>query len=157
MIMLTSLENKDDISKRVEDILTILRCEVDHTSDLHSIGVNTKLSATLYGLITNPIRGLVDTHRSSYHNLKKLVSQLTIAFFYTKSDLILKAFQQEQQNQLIYFIVLKNDTPDNRDVFFEFLYLYDELGIQDNLPVMIKFLPERVMDKANLKDEVILN
>ncbi|PTS92669.1 hypothetical protein DBR11_26500, partial [Pedobacter sp. HMWF019] len=70
---------------------------------------------------------------------------------------ILKAFYLDEQSKLIYYVVLKNDIPSVREEFFDFLTIYDELKIYDKLPVMIKFLPERVMDKANLKGEIILN
>lgn len=155
--MLTSLENKDDISKKVEALLQNLKNEIDHTRQLHAVGINNSISSSLESFYINPLTAILDMHSTSRLSLKKMVSQLTIGFLHSQNKLITKAYQVEQDNKLIYHIVLKNDNSKTRDVFFNFLSLYDEIGISANLSVIIRFLPERVMEKANLKDELILN
>ena len=155
--MVTSLENKDEISEKVQAILKNLKYEVEHTRQLHSMGVNNTLSSSLEGFYTNPLTALLDIHNASRQSLKKMVSQLTIGFFHLQKKLIKKAFQVEQDNKIIYYVVLNEDNSESRNVFFEFLTLYDELGITDSLSILIRFLPERVMNDANLKNELILN
>ena len=155
--MITSIEHKDELSGKVRNLLSFLKHDIDHTSQLHSIGINTKLSSSLEDLFTNPLSAMLDIHKISTDKLKQLSNQLTVAFFRSQKDLITKAFQVDQSNRFVYYVVLKEDNTEHRDVFFNFLSFYDEIGIQDNIPVMIKFLPERVMDKAGLKDEVSLN
>ncbi|MEJ2905097.1 hypothetical protein WAE58_21810 [Pedobacter panaciterrae] len=155
--MITLEENKENLTEKVQAILNNLRHEVEHTRQLHSAGINNSLSSSLEGFYTNPLTALLDMHCTSKNSLKKMVSQLTIGFLHTQKALIKKAFQVDQNNKVVYYIVLNEDNTVNRNVFFEFLSLYDELGISDNLPILIKFLPERVMEKANLKDELLLN
>ncbi|WP_348620205.1 hypothetical protein [Pedobacter lusitanus] len=116
--MIESLEHKDNLSKSVMDVLARLSHEVQHSAEMHHVGVNTKLAASIEGFFTNPLLGMLDNHRSSKRNVKQIVGDLTNWFLLSKKDLIIKAFLVEQENQLIYYVVLKNDTIDNREVFF---------------------------------------
>jgi hypothetical protein len=152
-----SLERTDTLTQRVQSILKRMRNEVDHTRQLHSQGINNFLASSLEDLYTNPLSAFLDMHNSSLFNIKKMVSQLTIGFLTTQKANIIKAFQVDQKNKLVYYVVLKEDKSEIREEFFEFLSVLDEFGIMENIPVMIKFLPERVMDKANLKNELKLN
>ena len=71
--------------------------------------------------------------------------------------LISKVYDASKSNDLTYYVVLKEDTFDTRDKFFHFLSSYETLGFNERLPIFIKFLPERVMEKANLENEIVLN
>ncbi len=154
---MTSIERNESVSQKVRKTLQELKNEAEHSRQLHCEGINTRLSASIEGLFTNPLTAMLDVHKTSRFNLKKMVSQLTIGFLHTKHHLLIKAFQVDQQSKLIYYIVLKEDNTSNRDVFFEFLSILDDIGISEGLPVLIKFLPERVMDKVQLKDELVFN
>ncbi|MNR58617.1 hypothetical protein D3C85_1796590 [compost metagenome] len=70
---------------------------------------------------------------------------------------ILKAYNVSGSTDLTYYIALEKDTTTNRMKFFEFISRYETLGLYDKLPITIKFLPKRVLEKSQLKNEVILN
>jgi hypothetical protein len=155
--MVTSPESANDINIKVKHLFGYLRKNVDQSDRLHSLGANTKLSASLEDLVTNPFKAMIDMNNMAITSLKKTVNNLVVHYFQSKKNLIVKAFYVEQKSKLTYYVVLKEDSTENRDVFFEFLSFYDEVGLEDSLPLVIKFLPYNVMDKSGLKDELILN
>jgi hypothetical protein len=155
--MNTALESQDDISRKVSKFLTSLKEDVDNSHHLHSVGINTGLSSTIEGMITNPFSGMLAIHNTSLSNLKTIAGQVTNFFFSAKKDIIKKVFVEDSKNKLVYFLVLNEDNSANREIFFDFLSSYEDLGIQESVPVVIKFLPERVMAESGLTNELVLN
>jgi hypothetical protein len=155
--MVTTAQEQNGVSSQVKDFLSFMKHEVDTSHDLYNNGISTELAATIEKAIENPLKGLIDAYNSVHSQVKSTINNYTLEYFKIHKELIERAFKVDSTDTLTYYIVLKEDTSDNRDIFLSFLSGYELLGIEAQLPIIIRFLPKRVLDKSGLKDEILFN
>ncbi len=151
------LTHKEESSDKVRDFLSILRKDVVHSQDMREMGINTTLAQKIETFVLNPFGALVEAYHGIFQDLKNTINELCLEYFRLKSPLIEKVFNVSGSNDLTYYVVLKNDNTKNRMTFFDFISHYETLGFSDKMPITVKFLPKRVLEKSNLKDEIALS
>lgn len=149
------LDKSEDINKRVNVFLGSLHQRFGESKSLHDLGVNDELASNVHDFFSNPIKALLEAHLVSLNGLSKIVRNLIEFFLKTQKESINKAFEVEAEGQLVYYICLKNDCFEARDPYFEFIEVYEELGLKSRLPLTIKFVPERVLHKVELEELVL--
>lgn len=155
--MTTAEKDKDNISTKLIRFLSMTKTNVDNSHEMHKIGVDTEFASSIENFVANPLKGIIDNLSNVHSDVKALIDSYAKEYFKAHKELIVKAFTVETNFNLQYYIVLKRDTRQNRDKFFDFLYAYEILGIKEKLPIVINFLPKRVMESSGLQNEIDLN
>jgi hypothetical protein len=153
----STVKHRDNTAGKVRELLAMMKRDVDTSTELHDIGISTDLASRLERLLVNPIESMLDSYNNLFTHMKSTMNEITLNYFSLHKDLISKLFNASRPNDLTYYIVLNDDNIENRGKFFEFLSQYETLGFQEKVPICIKFLPVRVLEKSGLKDEIILN
>lgn len=144
------LDRNDDITTNVRNALSSIHERFGDSKALHELGVNDKIASDIQNFFTDPLSALIQSNTASLGALRKLAQRLFLNFLGTQSDSIIKAFNVDVESGLSYYICIKDDSSDNREPFFEFMDIYDELGLRTLLPLQVKFVPERVLGKVDL-------
>jgi len=149
---MTLTEDHKEINATVDNFLSLFHQRVGHSKTLHSMGVNDEFSSYVHDVFSNPLKALIDSNTTQLNGIKKSMQKLFDRFLKSSNENIIKAFGMEQENNLVYYVCLKEDTAETREPYFEFLDFYEELGVNTKLPLYIKFVPEEFLDRVTLKE-----
>lgn len=152
-----STHNLDETHEKVKGFLSYLKEDVDNANTLVELGAYTKLAKDVETFITNPLESMIQTYIGLTLSIQKMLSSFVRSFLQSNKGLIDKVYETSVQNSLMYYVVLKEDTMENRAVFFKFLDAYEGLEIDQNISIRFQFVPQRVLDKITLENEIALN
>jgi hypothetical protein len=123
--------------------------DVDMGKAMLELGSKTEAIQKLETFCFNPIQGMLDMREQADRTLFKVVNSFMSVFFVTNKEkgLIKNVFKKNNENSLLYFIVLNNDDFDNRNEIFDFLSYYSTLDLADKIPVYFQIVPEFLSSK----------
>lgn len=155
----------DNKVKQLDHILQALQLglqefieEVQTSSTLHKLGVKTPLVEHIENTINNPLSHLFKVSSNIDSDIKNIVEFIIMDFLKGNTSLIFKAFiNRNTSNILHYSIILKEDTLENRDKIFAFHDFFSILEISQKYSVAFQFVPMNLIDKINVKKEIVLN
>lgn len=146
-----------DNSTQVMHFLKYIEKDANNSHELASMGVHTKLAKTIADFLANPLNGMVNTFLSARKNLVNLLDGIIVKnFLIVNKKIILKAYHAKQDYALSYYIILNEDTTENREVFFDFLDSYQSLDIERQVPIYFSFLPKEGITCDGLENELTL-
>ncbi|GAA4338524.1 hypothetical protein GCM10023149_48540 [Mucilaginibacter gynuensis] len=105
------------------------------------LGTKTALAQMIERLAKDPFTYRIETLKRDHEELVGMVNGYVISYLEAKKDLLIAVYKYNTPTGLNYFLILKDDNFENREVFFEFLDQYEALQIDNVLPVNITFLP----------------
>ncbi|GAA3958126.1 hypothetical protein [Mucilaginibacter dorajii] len=147
---------QDAIQSNPEKLLHFLKFiekDANESHELAQLGAHTQLAKAISDYITNPMVGLVNTYNSVHKNLIDTLFDVVKHFLALNKEYINRIYTSSKSTPLKYYIILKEDTSENREVFFEFLDNYELLGIDSRIPIDFSFLPNEaseIMSENNL-------
>lgn len=128
-----------------------LKQEIDDLKKLVSINfhnpiLNNTYLSSLRALQHSPVSDQYDP--SGYRQApvsRELIMNLISWFFKANAAIIDSIFQDAQvRNDFSYFIVLRPDTEDNRNIFFDFLDIYEDIKAYSKPSIYFQFVSERL-------------
>lgn len=132
--------------------------EVDSSYELLKVGERTALSKKIEQKIENPIQDIFEFSSKIDLQVNAIIDKVIKSFFKKNAKIIDSAFKtKESLNDLHYSIVLKEDNIDNRTKLFSFLDNFDLMDISQKHPVYFQFIPKKLIDKINYKEEIKLD
>lgn len=129
--------------------------EVDSSYELLKIGEKTNFSKKIEQKIDNPIKDIFEFSSKIDNQVNSILDKVVRGFLQKNSSIIYKAFKtKENQDDLHYSIVLKDDTINNRTKLFSFLDNFDLIEISQKHPIYFQFIPRKLIDKINYNEEI---
>jgi hypothetical protein len=144
-----------DNSNQVLQFLKFIEKDASYSHDLANMGINTQLAQSISNYFSNPLNALGENYLSVSENLKRILEVIVKQFLKSNKEIVAKAYSAPG-SFLEYYIILKNDTSKNRQVFFNFLRQYELLGIDDSLPIHFSFLPKKAVSVMDTAKEIVL-
>jgi len=149
-----------DYSKKTDqyiaDLLSYVDADISASKDCLKAGVDTKTSAYLRKFLTDPINAFLENHEKNKENILGSVYKIMELFLKKNKQLVSKAYYNPK-NATTYYISLKEDTHQNREFFFEFLEIFDELNISNSFEILISFIPQEAENQLDTTYEIQLN
>lgn len=132
--------------------------EVDASYELLKIGEKTELSKKLEKKIDNPIADLFQFSNKIDIQVSQILSKIIQGYFKKNNSIINQVFKtRESITDLHYSIVLKNDTIDNRVIFFDFLNKLDIDNLNQKHNIYFQFIPSHLVDKIKFSEELAIS
>jgi hypothetical protein len=135
-----------------------LKEDIKNSAAMLSLGVDTDLLVYIKKALQDPISQLLIAKDNIDSTIISFVVLVIKKFFETHQDKILKVFRTETHNNDLHFsIVLKDDTPLNRESIFSFLRDYKTTKLSDSFPIYFQFVPFTVAHTIQVKEVIIEN
>lgn len=145
-----------DSTHGVKRLLKFLEVDARHSHDLIDSGALTQLAKTINDYITNPLESMVGSFKDMHLRLIGFFKDIVDKFLSVQKEHIIKAYHIDSTECLKYYIILKDDSLETRENFFEFLDHYESLGIDHKLPIQFLFLPKQAIETLESAKEVVL-
>lgn len=117
-------------------------------------GVYTTLAQYIKTSLQSPLSLSIEMLKRSNEQLMHFM-QAVVRDFLKSTTLVQAAFIGDTQKGLMYYVVLKDDTTEHREKFFDFLDEYEYLGIDSLLPIHFQFLPEQANDHFKEEQKIV--
>jgi hypothetical protein len=135
--------------------LTEFLDEADKSYDLlDKIGEKTQLTKAIENALDNPLVGILKANSTINLQVVEIFKMAFSQGISAHKDIVDSAyFQKSGGREIRFFIVLKEDTEENRDALFSILSNYDETALQDLNPVFFHFIrPDLVGELENIEE-----
>ena len=133
----------------VQSILQEMSNKVDDSMLLHDLGVQDEFSKSIKESIENPLmnfNSINDSVRNTIANWKE--NAIAILAKAKKSHLKSVALKHESSATHVFFI-LKEDSEEIRDEFYEFLRNYEANSIANDFPIIFHFIDLDLLEVLN--------
>lgn len=161
------IQDSSPQSKRDEEIHAVLvllegkmrelKNDVEVSKELLLQGVKTNLAADIEKKIEDPLSNLTGIRNKIDKTIKGVIEAFINKVLSGEDhrDLIDSIYKTSTiDNEILFIIVLKNDTIENREELFGILDFYDTLDFSSDFPVNFEFVPLELKNKIT-KAEVI--
>jgi hypothetical protein len=136
-------------------MLEEMKNDVEKSDALLDIGEMTDLSKKIESSLKNPLQNLLEVVKDVDGKVINLIGKIVKGFLHSKKKLIHSVYQYESSiGELYYFIVLVEDSAENRDSIFEVLDRYETTGILSSYPVYFQFNPIEFIGEIKYQEEV---
>ncbi|MFA0961027.1 hypothetical protein AB9P05_04425 [Roseivirga sp. BDSF3-8] len=151
---ISSLEDGDKVKSVLERVYKSLKDatnEVETASELARLGVKNELIQKIEEFENNPFKFLVQDYERSQERLAGLIDNIVISFITIQKSRLDSAYLlNTNSDALVIALLLKEDTNENRDVFYDFLDELEELSSKVR-PVVVSFVQEGVVKGLDIK------
>lgn len=144
--------NTTNIDGFVNFVLTQLKRDAHISKELLQLGTKTGLSQLIESIAADPFSFNIEQLKRNHSELVRYVDLYVLAYLTTQKSLINKLYKYLTATGINYFIILTEDTTENREVFFQLLDHYETLRINAVLPINLSFLPTEVINKMTLPE-----
>jgi rRNA-processing protein FCF1 len=133
-----------------------LKEDIKNSATMLSLGVDTDLLVYIKKALQDPISQLLFAKDNIDATITSFVVLVLKKFFETHQDKISKVLRTETYNNDLHFsIILKDDTPSNRESIFSFLRDYKTTKLSDSFPIYFQFVPFTVAHTIQVKEVII--
>jgi hypothetical protein len=147
-------DNSDNVIK----FLKLLEEDAKNGHEMAELGIHTKLAKNISDFFHDPLNGLVNSFDATHKGLVGFLDAvIVIPFLKSNKDIILNAYRAKKDYPLSYYIILKEDTTQNREKFFQFLDNYGFLDIDRYIPITFSFLPVEAAGLPELNEPIVLD
>jgi hypothetical protein len=147
----TSDEVLKALMQMVKDGLYRSADEVDDGQEmLAHYGLKTSMVQFIEGFVSKPLDSTYASIKTLSDSLNNMVISLVETFFISHADKIERAFiSDETESPLFFFVVLKDDTLENRSTINEFFSIYRNFEFANVFPAYIQFVSSQLANKIN--------
>jgi hypothetical protein len=137
---------------RVEEV----KNEIDFSKEMQPLGIETDLTVALNKLVQDPLSHLIGFKNEINNSMSSIVILILTEYFKTKSNIIEKVYQCDNgnNNNMLFAIVLKEDTYENRTEIFSFLRDYKSSNLWEALPVSFQIIPANIEEQLLIKTAI---
>jgi hypothetical protein len=165
------MENKSALTSAVEEkrngeikaILYFLQSHLEEFLDeadksydlLDKIGEKTQLTKAIEDALDNPLIGILKANSTINLQVIEIFKKAISHGIATHKDIVEAAyFQKRLGREMRFFIVLKEDTEENRATLFSILSSYDETALQDLNPAYFHFIRPDMLEELRDVEEI---
>ncbi len=144
------------ILKAMECRVDEIKNEIDFSNQMHPLGIETDLIATLNNLVQDPLSHLIGFKNELNNTISAVVILILKEYFKAKNDIVNKVYHCDNgnNNNMLFAIVLTEDTYENRTDIFSFLRDYKASNLWEALPISFQIIPAKIEDKLSIKTEI---
>lgn len=158
--------NEPIFSKKEEDIILILKLlenrldemkdDVSFSKSMLPGGIKTNLVSDIEKTIENPISQLLSLREKVDGGLQSFSLGLVRAILKRDKELIKSVYRGESfESETVYFIVLNEDTFENRNKILGGLDIYEAVITNSAYPVSFQFIPENITEDLTYTEKII--
>lgn len=136
----------------LQEDLDKFKAEVEKSYELfRKIGKRTELTLLIEENIKNPSKGFFANANEINQVAFAIVNAQVIMHLKSNNDVISKGFRivKRVDGSLRYYVVLKNDSQENRRKIYSFFDKYAVSELSNKFPVFIEFIPKELAGKIN--------
>ena len=127
------------------DVLHNFSGEARHSAQLIESNVTTTFARQVQETLSDPLAAMVKTYASAEEVVTSMMYSVVLGLIKRNTHLISSVWQiNDSEATLEFIIVLKEYNLQNRSVFNEFLTNYEYTGLSSRLPIVFRYLPERL-------------
>ncbi|MDB5154668.1 MAG: hypothetical protein JWR54_3419 [Mucilaginibacter sp.] len=134
----------------VNFVLGQIKSSAQESQNLLSLGAKDGLAQLVQQLVVDPFSFNINALKHNHAELLKFVDIYVLAYLKAQHNYIHKLYKHQTVTGINYFIILSEDTTENRELFFQLLDHYETLKINAILPLNLSFLPIEVADRMTL-------
>ncbi|WP_242916337.1 hypothetical protein [Pontibacter liquoris] len=151
----TKSENKQSLDMKTQQLHTILNQFADvlqnvsgearHSAQLIESNITTAFARQVQETLSDPLAAMVKTYASAEEGVRSMMYTVVRGLIKRNSHLISSVWKiNDSEATLELVIVLKDYNLQSRSVFNEFLTSYECTGLSSRLPIVFRYLPERL-------------
>lgn len=157
---MSTLKSTEDTGQNIDGFVNFVLQQIEGDAQLGQemlkLGTKTKFAQIVELIAVNPFQFTIESIKRNHQELLKLVDGYMTGFFKAKIDVIEKIFKYQTVTGINYFLILNEDSTENREIFFDLLDHYETLNINNILPINISFLPKEAAGKLDFLQELEL-
>lgn len=135
----------------------MLKADASDSKALYKMGVKTNLADTAEKFYNSPVEAMFESLSALSKNASEMIERSFTGFLIANKSLIKRAFFFRRQTRLLYYIVLKKDNIENRQVLFDFLDDYENVdNFYNHVPVEFHFIPKDIQSDFTSTQELNL-
>lgn len=147
---------KQDVDK-IHDFLNLLTKKAGSNKDLLGLGIADSFAQEIEKIRTAPLEAMLRTWEQLELSVKEMVKGFVISFLQTEKENIQRAvISSPEDTSFKISLVLKNDSFDLRNPFYDFAQEYECLSFSKRYPIIFSFVSKDLADNINVVEEIQL-
>lgn len=156
----TNIQNEDQLKDDLTIFVKIvddLKQKADNSSMLYALGVKDGFAQELEEFRQEPLKAFFSIITESERQISNFLKSIVIDYLKIAKKLIKKAYISSKSNTVIQFsLVLKEDNEEIRDIFYNFLEVYNDMSFSERFKVIFHFVSEELEENINKIEEIDL-
>lgn len=144
------------LEKRIDE----LKGDIGISKSMLPLNVDTDLTAEMKKWIKNPLAQFVNVKKDMDATIATMITELLKKFFVFHKDKVQKAIIIDNGNnnhELHFGIILKNDNEENRGAVYSILTDYKSTSLWEDFPIYFQILPKGIAERINQKEVIVEN
>ncbi len=133
----------------LDGLLQELTNDVNDALSLQDVGAEHDFTKFLKESVSNPIKTVSSTNESINKSIDSLKFQLIETFGRKKRELLTQMAYSKDGNATHVFFVLKDDSLETRDRFYDLLEQYEVYSIAQTHPIIFHYIEEDAIGLVN--------